>query len=239
VVAPRGTVVPRRLGRAAEDPYEHPRGCADRGRVFAASEFTRPQGKGMRNGLPLGEGFFLSFPRGFEAGTTTTSAIPGIYTGSPVYYQYAPRHFVTYFFFYAFSRALRIGNHQGDWERISVCLDGRERATGVIYYQHQSRAPIPWTAVGKLGNHPIVYSARESHASYLTAGFKRFPNDDREEGLIWPTWRELINVFDQPWYGFGGAWGKARGQSDFTGPLGPSQHGDKAGAPCATTVEER
>jgi Tol biopolymer transport system component len=240
-LASRGSVNPVRLGRRSSAPYEHQAavGCTDRGRIYAATEYTRPHGKeARRGGVPAGNGFVLAFDGLFVSGTTSGSDVPGFYAGAPVYYQYVPRHFVTYWFFYGFSVTAGV-SHQGDWERISVCLDRLDHATGAIYHQHNERLPVRLDGVPRFGSHPIVYSAKGSHASYRTAGFRRKTLDYRKEGLIWPTWQDLANVLQEPWYGFGGSWGRAGATKEGTGPLGPSQHGDKAGAPCAKTVESR
>jgi hypothetical protein len=53
--------------------------------------------------------------------------------------------------------------------------------------------------------------------------------DNRADGgNVWETWKHMFAAKDQPWYGFGGAWGAvAQGgvlPAERTGPLGPSVH---------------
>jgi hypothetical protein len=78
----------------------------------------------------------------------------------------------------------------------------------------------------------IVYSALSSHASYEKAGKRQVvgekgtATDVTQAGRRWATWDQLgglRRVRDEPWYGFGGAWGRAKDPDGTTGPLGPSQ----------------
>lgn len=42
-----------------------------------------------------------------------------------------------------------------------------------------------------------------------------------DDAQHWDTWPRLVNVRDQPWYGYGGAWGEVGAIDDTTGPMGP------------------
>ena len=44
------------------------------------------------------------------------------------------------------------------------------------------------------------------------------------DGPQWRTWEDLASIVEQPWYGFGGAWGRVGKVRDSTGPLGPGAH---------------
>ena len=88
-------------------------------------------------------------------------------------------------------------------------------------------------------SHPRAYVAKGSHATYshpgrfaqiLTRGGRETlaVRDDARACVscpLWYTWKPptmLVDAEQQPWYGFGGAWGVVGSVSDFTGPLGPS-----------------
>jgi hypothetical protein len=118
--------------------------------------------------------------------------------------------------------------HEGDWERITVYLDqGDPEAAApgaVAYYRHSTNTFRSWDAVEKTdGTHPVAYSAIGSHASLPTPGFGHIDVGD-PDGPRWVTWEDLAPVARQPWYGFGGAWGRLGRVRDSTGPLGPGAH---------------
>jgi hypothetical protein len=121
--------------------------------------------------------------------------------------------------------------HEGDWERITVYLDpaNPEGAppAAVAYYRHSTNTFRKWADVKKdTRTHPVVYSAIGSHASLPSADFGFIDVGD-PDGPRWRTWaREngVVPITEQPWYGFGGAWGRVGRVRDATGPLGPGAH---------------
>jgi hypothetical protein len=118
--------------------------------------------------------------------------------------------------------------HEGDWERITVYLDEadpeRSPPASVAFYRHSTNTFRKWGSVAKeAGTHPVAYSAIGSHASLPTPGFGHLDVGD-PDGPQWRTWDDLAPIFDQPWYGFGGAWGRVGRVRDSTGPLGPGPH---------------
>ncbi len=139
--------------------------------------------------------------------------------------------------------------HEGDWERVSVLLrtyaePGRYSPISVRYHYHEESRDVPWSAVDRVAlgsdapTHPVAFSARGSHATYWRAGryesvvkvggVRRFVVNDTasacNECPQWRTWQSLIDAKTQPWYGFGGAWGRAKAIGGTTGPLGPSRY---------------
>ncbi len=81
----------------------------------------------------------------------------------------------------------------------------------------------------------MVFSARNSHASYPTVATRRgdatrvcgavgCSHDFRDRGRRWDAWEPglMRPAREEPWFGFGGAWGAAGELPDTTGPLGPS-----------------
>jgi hypothetical protein len=197
---------------------------------------VRPKDK---KGAGGSEGFYLNLDNANRA-----SRKSGL--DAPVYFEAKNHHYITYWFFYAFNdgptqgKADGVDDHEGDWERICVRLDGNNRATEVAYFQHEGHKTMPWSAVPKSGSHPIVYSAKGSHASYTTPGPKpiykhtfagnvKIATDQPSAGKQWHTQQHLLDAHKQAWYGYGGAWGEVGDTEISTGPQGPSHH--KAPAP--------
>jgi hypothetical protein len=75
-----------------------------------------------------------------------------------------------WYFYNDYSLALGAGLHEGDWEMIQLRMHDDEPDVAV-YAQHTHAEKRPWHEVSKLDGHPIVYSARGSHASYFESGF--------------------------------------------------------------------
>ncbi|MEO7730587.1 MAG: Vps62-related protein [Kofleriaceae bacterium] len=250
--AGRGEVDETELGDGGySDQVTYPGGVFPHGRHIRSNQNVRPNDGGGDGG---DEGFFL------DLDNSKRGAL-GEGTNAPVYFEAAGGRYITYWLFYAYNEGpfngvagvgSDIDNHEGDWERISVHLDRGNRAVGVAYYQHDGYKELSWDKVPKHGgSHPIVYSARGSHASYAAPGAKKIETsivghdvhtaDDRaSKGAAWQTWKHLTNVRHQKWYGYGGAWGEVGNpivdkftHDETTGPQGPSH---KQPAPeCATT----
>jgi hypothetical protein len=249
-------------------PYEHPAlaagGCRDGGRSYAATEFTRPSDpNGRAPGLDIGEGFYLDLLNSARHGEGDDRVVN---RGGQSYLEGVPSYTetqrtgknlrITYWFFYALSEppgpplVTSQVIHEGDWERISVRAhvlpDDHYEMQSVRFFIHNGYTDVGWSNVqkapgddGGASTHPIVYSARGSHATYpeignLTqdvplAGGKAGEVRDVTEACakcpIWQTWMDLVNAKRQPWYGFGGAWGEYRAAgSGGTGPSGPSTY---------------
>lgn len=175
------------------------------------------------------EGFFLDLDNSARKSL-------GQNKNAPVYHEAVAGRYITYWFFYSYNpgpTSTPFDNHEGDWERIVVKLDKRNRATRVAYYQHNGAEERAWRDVQKQGTHPIVYSGKGSHASYFAPGKygTEFPGvkDTAGKGRQWRTWNNLQSAKAQGWYGYGGAWGEVGEMSHTTGPQGPSKH--KPGAP--------
>jgi hypothetical protein len=245
-----GLTEPRRLGvRSYLDAYA---ACG-----WWAWQLTRPYQSGRSDNYPpfggckleTRDGFFLNLRGSHHAGE------PSALGEVPVYYEF-PREsggYVVYWFFYAYNRTRVHGqnrvrfDHEGDWERIIVDLDARNRPKQVAYERHGCRSTIvPWRLVpradstgrrSRSGTHPVVYSARGRHGSYAQVGdgsrahcHSRAVGDDvvARGGRQWQTWERMARVDRQPWFGFGGAWGEVGCVAcdlwfarNTTGPLGP------------------
>lgn len=205
----------------------------------AAHEYTRPK---TRNA----EGFYLDLANGDRSGAEPRCP-PGeasckTYGQAPVYFEYSPRRYITYWYFFGYSTPVGEGlaGHEGDWERVSIRLDA-SGPTEVAYWQHggdptvANRRIVAWHELVEGGGvregHPIVYVARGTHASYPKECSKYIVvricvRDRRNAGRLWTTSDHLRDVSVQPWYGFGGAWGDVnRLHETFTGPAGPGPNG--------------
>jgi hypothetical protein len=233
-------------------PSSGPDPCRPGSSVKASNDYTRPETHRV-------EGFYLDLANSERVGAKLRCPPAPVkcevYSEAPVYYQYSPRRFITYWFFFGFSSPFRgsslfdVAGHEGDWERISVRLDSSGRPTEVAYYQHKgdpttaNRKSVSWSELGATGGlqgeRPIVFVARGSHASYPKAcrrvfGVKFCATDLRDAGWRWTASEHLRDVTAQPWYGFGGAWGALGGLlTDFSGPAGPGPNGLDCHKPAA------
>ena len=253
---------------------------------YQASAFTRPRDESSdRLGLEKNEGFFLDLNNKKRSGTVSTSA--GEYTGANIYYEYdREAGWIRYYIMYGWSHAPQqidtairyvwpslsvlpapryICCHEGEWEGLSIKLDPAGSPTHVFYNTHHDGILVGWDEVPKTdGTHPQAFSALGAHASYPTADTwpTQFGDDVTGSGLRWTTWESptsLVEVTDQDWYGFGGAWGgiqllnkwfalpKLKKEledelpfplgfldvgSNFVGPLGPSMYMHKTPFEC-------
>jgi PKD repeat protein len=219
--------------RLGSGGYKHREASGDRCRHFGSSygsdQYTRPfdAGKPGREPIANEEGFFLDFDESTE---------PTSFAQVPVWTEQA-NNVVTYWFFYGRSvpRANGVGlpaQHEGDWEHVNVELNGNGVPERVWYYAHLE-PPNKLSYSTQIARsdflHPVVYSARDAHASYSDAGTSPVCNalgcldDERADGGgVWRTWLDVRPAVGQGWYGFGGAWGEKGEFSDTTGPLGPS-----------------
>jgi len=84
---------------------------------------------------------------------------------------------LAYWFFYFYNgynligRFIRAGLHESDWEMIQLRLDPTGAVPDLaVYAQHKHAGQRPWNQVERVGDQPVVYPARGSHASYFSAG---------------------------------------------------------------------
>lgn len=166
-------------------------------------------------------------------------------------------YYVQYWFFYPYNDWEGILKHEGDWEHISITLDAKQNPIRAYYAAHGTGEHHNWKDLEKVnesgqkdanGTHPVVYSAKGSHASYKTPGEHWIKNDltknipvkdyTHRDGPAWPTWNNLINIGEkncslngQEFILYGGKWGEigaasAIGVGDTSGPVGPAFKND-------------
>ncbi len=87
------------------------------------------------------------------------------------------RVWLAYWFFYFYNDynligpLIKAGLHEGDWEMIQLRLDPAGQVPDLaVYAQHKHAGQRPWNQVERIGDQPIVYPARGSHASYFSSG---------------------------------------------------------------------
>lgn len=131
-------------------------------------------------------------------------------------------------------------SHQGDWEAVTVIVDkAKQQITSAMYNAHADETQFYIKDELQFeGNHPIVYSGKDSHASYsLDAATKTGDHDwkiDRpggtnpyvpddhitNNGKAWSTWNNVVMLGKQPWLNYRGRWG-AVSTEYLDGPYGP------------------
>jgi hypothetical protein len=152
---------------------------------------------------------------------------------------------VQYWFFYAYNKTVAFFDHDADWEHVTVVVTPAGRPRAVFYAQHGDCSPgvfRAWSEVRKDGDHPIVLSARGTHASYpdqaSVVWFDRVSSCEGIDGCRDPIWRTnqaggLVNLGERKALlgtadvrdalAFGGRWGgRGRFLVSRTAPRGPS-----------------
>lgn len=126
---------------------------------------------------------------------------------------------------------VRTGRHAGDWEMVQLRLDPRGRPTQAVYAQHSGAERCSWSEVQRRDGHPVVYSARGSHASYLRPGVRdrMFPDpNDEADGRGPASHPRLVRVTatSPRWMTYRGPWGGAHARwwvpGEQDSPPGPA-----------------
>ena len=167
---------------------------------------------------------------------------------------------VEYWFYYPYNEGPLFFQHESDWEHMTVRLDEEGRPLGAYLARHEDNDPGPffsWSRLRKEGLHPIVLSARGTHATYADrADVAWFESaavscDDLAacEDRPWRTWEggglsRLDDVPESALAGralrFDGRWGATGFLPGTSAPRGPMfQSGHCAGgfATCRKPIE--
>jgi len=144
------------------------------------------------------------------------------------------RIWLAYWFFYFYNDynligpLIKAGLHEGDWEMIQLRLgtDGQQPDLAV-YAQHTHAEQRPWQQVERLGDQPVVYPARGSHASYFVRGVHWtgawFDNADGQRPGPALTLRTISDtVAADAWATWPGMWGGTQPSPDDQNPLDDS-----------------
>lgn len=149
------------------------------------------------------------------------------------------RLWLQYWFFYFYNdfnllgSTFAFGLHEGDWEMVQLRLNAAGiRPDLAVYAQHKYAGARTWGRVERVGERPVVYVARGSHASYFAAG--RNGLDQVDGAGFSPTLTMEVVEDDDPayaWMLWPGYWGDTRprglgkrlGYSSFS-PTGPGSH---------------
>jgi hypothetical protein len=144
------------------------------------------------------------------------------------------RVWLAYWFFYFYNDynligpLIKAGLHEGDWEMIQLRLDPTGQVPDLaVYAQHKHAAQRPWTGVERVGDQPVVYPARGSHASYFSAGV-HWTGDwfDFADGHRAAAPLALEVISDAPgadgWATWPGMWGGTQPAPDSINPLDDS-----------------
>lgn len=151
---------------------------------------------------------------------------------------------IQYWFFYPYSGNIaKVGNfaHEGDWEHITVVVEDYREIKHIWFSEHgNSHKYLERTENRTTGyelnsaGHPMVYSAKHSHASYPEANTidQVISVDELSNvGPSWNTWNKLVLIGTksspsrgQEWIQYNGRWGELGITDTFgtSGPYGPA-----------------
>lgn len=228
--------------------------------TWATDVPTRPR---AADGPPGAQGFVLdgegdggaedTLHRGMPLADGSSSAPVYVQSGS---FEEGDGSYLVYWFFYPWNdfdivlpggKTIEQGfDHEGDWERVLIRFDSADQPVTIVYKGHGATCAMPWgEAPRDEEGHPVVYSAKGTHASYPTDGEHKLDHatwdppgpigrivapvsDHTSAGGSWETWDHLVDVQSEGWWGYAGGWGELGLISDQTGPSGPNPIRDMA-----------
>jgi hypothetical protein len=130
---------------------------------------------------------------------------------------------------------LACNSHEGDWEMIQILFNPRDKKdylswppTETGYSQHYWGVRKSWGDTGKEGDHPIVYIARGSHASYHSPVDLESKCDHAHGDVKIGPGSYMLHIISSEsdeegkWLGWEGHWGEYWSLMPFnSGPPGP------------------
>jgi hypothetical protein len=130
---------------------------------------------------------------------------------------------IQYWFFYLYNKGFW-NYHEGDWEMVQLILpDKSSPPSHVGYSQHYGGHRKVWSDVDKTADHPRVFVANGTHASYYSlnddTGISMDELGDAFEYEYGDYEIEILTAQDS--LRFQGNWGKLELISSYSGPPGP------------------
>jgi hypothetical protein len=133
-----------------------------------------------------------------------------------------------WYFYNDYQLSFAVGTHEGDWEMVQFRMDAAAGHPDVaIYAQHRYAEMRAWDKVETLGERPVVYVARGSHASYFEAGFHQteawYDLADGKRRMKHRPTLEILEAGTAAWTRWPGRWGDTLPRSglESNSPTGP------------------
>jgi len=129
------------------------------------------------------------------------------------------------FMYYDDPGFLGLGTHEGDIEMIQLLLNATGQPDVVTYAQHRSGLTATWDQVETVGDSPVVYSARGTHASMLRSGDlvsdrSLIPDHNDAQGPRAQLDLIALSQAQTPWAFWPGSWGGTKAQDGILGTVG-------------------
>ncbi len=133
-----------------------------------------------------------------------------------------------WYFYNDYQLSFALGTHEGDWEMVQLRMDDAAGHPDIaIYAQHRYGEERAWDGIEKLGERPVVYSARGSHASYFEVGFHQteawYDLADGKRRMKDRPRLVILSDDDPEWPLWTGRWGDTLPRSglESNSPTGP------------------
>ena len=133
-----------------------------------------------------------------------------------------------WYFYNDYQLSFGLGTHEGDWEMVQFRMDMDAGHPEIaVYTQHRRSEVRPWEEVETLGDRPVIYVARGSHAAFFEPGFHQTEAwYDLADGKRRMTHRPRLEILrtDEPgWTRWPGRWGSTlpRNAIESNSPTGP------------------